>query len=62
MNNVMACRLGVGRFLNWKALNAEGIAGGILLLWDKRRISMVDLVVGSFLVSCLFRMTEDGCQ
>ena len=36
--------------------------GGILLLWDKRRISMVDSVVGSFSVSCLFRMAEDRYQ
>ena len=62
MNHVMARSLGVGRFLNWKDLNAEGSAGSILLLWDKRRISMVDSVVGSFSVSCLFRMAEDGYQ
>ena len=30
--------LGVGCCLNWKALNAEGSAGGILLLWDNSRI------------------------
>ena len=55
MNNVTARSLGVGRFLNWRALNAEGSARGILLLWDKRRISLVDSVAGSFSVSCLFR-------
>ena len=54
--------LGVGRCLNWKALNAEGFAGGILLLWDNSRIGLVDSVVGSFSVSCLFRMLEDGFQ
>ena len=42
MNNVMARSIGVGRFLNWRVLNAEGSAGGIILLWDKRRISLVD--------------------
>ena len=62
MNNDMVHSLGVGRFLNWKALNAEGSTGGILLLWDNSRISMVDSVVGSFSVSCLFRMAEDGNQ
>ena len=41
-------------------MNVEGSAGGILLLWDKRRISMVDSVAGSFSVSCLFRMEDDG--
>ena len=45
MNNVMERSLGVDHFLNWKALNAEGTVGGILLLWDKSRISMVDSVV-----------------
>ena len=32
MNNVMVRSLGVGRFLNWKALNVEGTVGGSLLL------------------------------
>ncbi|RVW86987.1 hypothetical protein CK203_043510 [Vitis vinifera] len=29
-------KLGLGRFLDWRALNAEGAAGGILICWDKR--------------------------
>ena len=62
MNVDMVCSLEVGRFLNWTALNAEGSVGGILLYWDKRRISMVDSMVGSFSVSCLFKMAEDGFQ
>ena len=62
INNDMVRSLGVGHFLNWIALNAEGSAGGILMIWDKRRISMVDSVVGSFLVSCLLRMAEDRFQ
>ena len=43
-------------------MNAGGSAGGILLLWDKRRISLVDSVADSFSVSCLFRMEDDGFQ
>ena len=54
--------LGVGRQLNWKALNAEGSVGGILLLWDNSCISLVDSVVGSFSILCLFRMPQDGFQ
>ena len=54
--------LGVGHQLNWKAMNAEGSAGGILLFWDNIRINLVDSVVGSFSISCLFRMPEDGYQ
>ena len=52
--------LGVGRRLNWKALNAEGSAGGIILFWDNSRITLVDSMVGSYSVSCLFRMPENG--
>ena len=32
MNNDMVRSLGVGRFLNWTALNAKGFAVGILLI------------------------------
>ena len=41
---------------------SRGLHGSILLLWDRIRIITVDLVVGSFSVSCLFRMVEDGYQ
>ena len=62
MNNEVARSIRVGHFLNWKALNAEGPAGGILLLWDKRKIITMDSVGGSFSISCLFKMAEDGYQ
>ena len=62
VNIDMVRSLGVGRCLNWKALNVEGSAGGFLLLWDNSRISLVDYVVGSFYVSCLFRMAKDEFQ
>ena len=62
MNIEMVRSLGVGRFLNWTALNAEGSTRGILLIWDKRRINFVDSMVGNFSVSCLFRMEEDEFQ
>ena len=48
MNTKMVRSLGVGRFLDWTALNVDGSAGGILLIWDKRRISLVDSLVGNF--------------
>ena len=58
----MVRSLGMGRFLSWTALNTEGSARGILLFWDKRRISMVDSMVGNYSVSCLFKTVEDGFQ
>ena len=42
MKKALVRSLGVGRFLDWKALNAEGTMGGILLLLNRRRIRLVD--------------------
>ena len=36
MTAAVAGSLGVGRLSDWRALNAEGSAGGILLFWDKK--------------------------
>ena len=62
MNKALACSIGVDRFLDCKALNAKRIAWGILFLWDKRRLNLVESKFGSFSVSCLFRMVEDNYQ
>ena len=34
--------LGSGRFLDWRSLDAEGAAGGILIYWDKRSLDILD--------------------
>ena len=46
MNSALVRSLGVGRRLNWKVLDTDGSAGGILLLWDNSRISLMDSMVG----------------
>ena len=60
MTASVARSLGVGRFSDWRALNAEGSAGRILLLWDKRIMELVDSEFGLFSISCLFKMVEGG--
>ena len=52
--------IGFGRFLSWEALDAVGTAGGVLIVWDKRSLELVDKVVGLLFVSCKFRSLEDG--
>ena len=60
MSNACACSLGVSRLHDWKALEAEGAAGGILLFWDKRKIDLVEAEIGSFSITSLFTNVEDG--
>ena len=43
-------------------MEAKGTAGGILLFWHKRRLSLVESEYGSYSLSCLFRMVEDDFQ
>ncbi|RVW40622.1 hypothetical protein CK203_079170 [Vitis vinifera] len=35
-------KFGIGEILDWRALNAEGAAGGILICWDKRVLEILD--------------------
>ncbi|RVW38423.1 hypothetical protein CK203_090291 [Vitis vinifera] len=51
--------LGSGRFLDWKAMNAEGALGGILICWDKRFLDILDWKEGHFTLSCGFKNVEN---
>nr|CAN69557.1 hypothetical protein VITISV_000928 [Vitis vinifera] len=42
MSDRVVRSLGTGRFLDWKALNACGSAGGILICWDKRALELLE--------------------
>ena len=52
--------LGLGRFLDWRALDANGTAGGILICWDKRTLEILEWEEGQFSLSCRFRNVENG--
>ena len=43
--------LGVGRFLDWGAVDVEGYVGGILVFWVKKVVEMVDIETWIFSVS-----------
>ena len=47
-------------FVDWVALDAISTAGGVLLLWDKRVLELVDSTVGQFSVSCCWKGLLDG--
>lgn len=42
------------RWGSWAELQSCGSSGGILVLWDKRFWSCVDVQVGTFSISCRF--------
>ena len=52
--------LGSGRFLDWRALDASGTAGGILICWDKRTLEILDWEEGQFSLSCRFKSVDNG--
>ncbi|XP_059598831.1 uncharacterized protein LOC132255113 [Vitis vinifera] len=52
--------IGVGRYLDWRALDASGSAGDILICWDKRLLELLEWEEGQFSISCRFRKVEDG--
>ena len=37
--------------MDWAVLEVDWIAGGILLMWDKRVLDKVEVMVGTFSVS-----------
>ncbi|XP_059658611.1 uncharacterized protein LOC132304928 [Cornus florida] len=49
-----------GRFVEWEVLNALGTFGGILVMWDQRWLSRMDIWRGRFSISCVFNMEEDN--
>jgi hypothetical protein len=39
---------------------SDGPSGGILLMWDRRVVTKLDVYLGSFVVACSFSNVEDG--
>ena len=51
--------LGSGRFLDWRAMGAQGSAGGILVCWDKRSLELLEMEVGNYFISCKLKTVEN---
>nr|CAN72477.1 hypothetical protein VITISV_022513 [Vitis vinifera] len=60
MSDYIARSIGSGRFIEWKAVNAEGASGGILVCWDNWSLEVLDWEEGQFTLSCRFRNVENG--
>ena len=47
-------------YVDWCHVVANGASGGILLIWDHRVVSKIDVCMGSFVVACSFKNVDDG--
>ena len=59
VSNRMIRSLGVGRFLEWVAIKAEGELRSILIFWDTRVIQLLEKEVGRYTLSCRFKSLEE---
>ena len=41
-------------YVEWYYVAAEGASGGILLMWDQRVVSKLDICLGSYVAACCF--------
>jgi endonuclease/exonuclease/phosphatase family metal-dependent hydrolase len=49
-------------YVEWSYVASHGASGGILLMWDRRVVSKVDVCQGSFVAACSFRNVDDGME
>ena len=60
MNSGIVRSLGVGRCLEWEAMNSRGTIRVVVVFWDNRVLQIVEMEVGKYSVSCRFKNCEDG--
>ena len=51
MNRQLVCSLWSCPYVDWAVLEANRIVGGILIMWDKRVLDKMEVMVGTFSVS-----------
>jgi hypothetical protein len=49
-------------YVEWSYVASNGASGGILLMWDRRVVSKVEVCHGSYVVACSFRNVDDGME
>ena len=60
MDRQLVCSLWSCPYVDWVVLEADRIAGGILIMWDKRVLYKVEVMVGTFLVLVKWQRVGDG--
>jgi hypothetical protein len=47
-------------YKEWCHVDSIGASGGILLMWDRRVVTKLDMCLGNYVAACSFRNVEDG--
>jgi exonuclease III len=47
-------------YVEWCFVATEGASDGIILMWDRRVVSKIEVCLGSYVATCCFRNVEDG--
>ena len=50
MDRQLICSLWSCPYVDWVALDADQIAGGVLMMWDRRVLEKLEVMVGHFSV------------
>ncbi|XP_042952212.1 uncharacterized protein LOC122289294 [Carya illinoinensis] len=46
-------------YAGWTTLDSKGASGGILVMWDKRAVNLVEECIGEFSLACSFSNVDD---
>ena len=60
MDRQLICSLWSFPYIDWVALDANQTAGGILMMWDRRALEKLEVLVGQFSVSVRWQGLGDG--
>lgn len=48
--------------MEWCHVASQGASGGILLMWDRKVVTKIDVCLGRFVAACSFRNVGDGLE
>ena len=49
-------------YVDWCYVASVGASGGILLMWDKRVVTRLEMEVGDCVATCVFKNVVDGFE
>ena len=60
MDSQMVCSLWSCLYVDWAVLDADQMAGGVLIMWDRRVLEKLEVLVGLFSMSVQWKRVEGG--